>query len=70
MGFNKRYLNKENITKIYSQGLSQLIQYINNSDCIIIEDDFAEGVSDIIFNYENLSLMESEINNLLEEYGN
>lgn len=51
MGFNKRYIDKETIIRLYkNQGLSKLIYFIENTDCLIIEDDFAEEISDIILN--------------------
>jgi len=50
MSFNKRYINKRNILVRYEQGLNDLISYIQNPDCLIIEDNFSEEVVDIILN--------------------
>ena len=67
MGFNKRYLSKEKILTVYqSQGLKKLISFIENTDCLIIEDEFSEDVSDIVLNYEYL-IIEEKINELLDE---
>ena len=65
MGFNKRYLSKEKILTVYqSQGLKKLISFIENTDCLIIEDDFSEDVSDIVLNYEYL-IIEEKISELI-----
>jgi hypothetical protein len=65
MGFNKRYLSKEKILTVYqSQGLKTLISFIENTDCLIIEDDFSEDVSDIVLNYEYL-IIEEKISELI-----
>lgn len=50
MGFNKRYINKEQIIMNYKMGLERLIDFIQKPDCIIIEDDFSEKIVDIILN--------------------
>jgi hypothetical protein len=50
MGFNKRYINKENIIMKYKEGLESLVRYISMSDCLIIEDEFSEQVVDIVMN--------------------
>ena len=52
MGFNKRFLSREKIMTVYSQGLPKLVQFIENTDCLIFEDDFSEEISDIILNYD------------------
>lgn len=65
MGFNKRYLSKEKILTVYqNQGLKTLISFIENTDCLIIEDDFSEDVSDIVLNYEYL-IIEEKISELI-----
>jgi len=59
MGFNKRYLSKEKILTVYqNQGLKKLISFIENTDCLIIEDDFSEDVSDIVLNYDYMIIDE------------
>jgi hypothetical protein len=50
MSFNKRYINKENILVRYEQGLADLVNYIQNPDCLIIEDNLSQEVVDIILN--------------------
>ena len=50
MGFNKRYINKENVIMKYKEGLESLVRYISMSDCLIIEDEFSEQVVDIVMN--------------------
>ena len=65
MGFNKRYLSKEKILTVYqSQGLKKLISFIENTDCLIIEDEFSEDVSDIVLNYVYL-IIEEKISELI-----
>jgi hypothetical protein len=65
MGFNKRYLSKEKILTVYQdQGLKKLISFIENTDCLIIEDEFSEDVSDIVLNYEYL-IIEQKISELI-----
>ena len=65
MGFNKHYLSKEKILTVYqSQGLKKLISFIENTDCLIIEDEFSEDVSDIVLNYEYL-IIEEKISELI-----
>ena len=65
MGFNKRYLSKEKILTVYqNQGLKKLISFIENTDCLIIEDEFSEDVSDIVLNYEYL-VIEEKISELI-----
>lgn len=65
MGFNKRYIDKETIIRLYkNQGLLKLVSFIENTDCLIIEDDFAEEVSDIILNdYIDMNQKISELIN-------
>ena len=59
MGFNKRYLSKEKILTVYqNQGLKKLISFIENTDCLIIEDEFSEDVSDIVLNYDYMIIDE------------
>lgn len=58
-------LNKENILNIYSQGVSKLVHFIENQECLIFEDDFSEKVSDIVLNYDYF-IINHKINKLLE----
>jgi len=50
MGFNKRYINKEDIIMKYKEGLESLVRYISMPDCLVIEDEFSEQVVDIVMN--------------------
>ena len=66
MGFNKRYLNKEKIISVYNQGLPSLINFIENTDCLIFEDDFSEEISDMVLNYD-FPILQEKINELIDE---
>jgi len=66
MGFNKRYLNKESIINVYNQGLPNLIRFIENTDCLIFEDEFSEEISDMVLNYD-FPILEEKINELIDE---
>jgi hypothetical protein len=50
MEFGKSYINKKSIFSKYMQGMTTLIDYIQNNECIIIEDKFSEEVVDIVLN--------------------
>jgi hypothetical protein len=50
MEFGKSYINKKNIFSKYMEGMTTLIDYIQNNECIIIEDKFSEEVVDIVLN--------------------
>jgi uncharacterized protein YutD len=58
-------LNKEKILNVYNQGLSKLIYFIENQECLIFEDEFSEKVSDIVLNYDYI-VIDRKINKLLE----
>jgi hypothetical protein len=67
MGFNKRYLSKEKILSVYqTQGLPKLILFIENTDCLIFEDDFSEEISDIVLNYD-FPILQEKISELIDE---
>ncbi len=66
MGFNKRYLNKESIINVYNQGLPNLIRFIENTDCLIFEDEFSEEISDMVLNYD-FPILQEKINELIDE---
>lgn len=66
MGDNKRTLSKENILNVYQKGLPNLIQFIENTDYLIFEDEFSEEVSDIVLNYD-FPILQEKINELLYE---
>ena len=53
MGFNKKYINEEKIKEmIQNQGMDYLVNFIQNSDLLIMEDDFSEKFCDDILNGE------------------
>lgn len=51
---------------VYSQGLPTLVKFIENTDCLIFEDDFSEEISDIILNYD-YPIMGEKINELIQD---
>ena len=63
---SKRQLNKENIIKIYNQGLPKLIHLIENQEILVFEDDFSEEVSDIILNYDYM-IIDKKLSELIYE---
>jgi hypothetical protein len=66
MGSNKSYLSKEKILNVYQKGLPSLIQFIENTDCLIFEDEFSEEVSDMVLNYD-FPILQEKINELIDE---
>jgi len=66
MGDNKRTLSKEKILNVYRKGLPSLVQFIENTDCLIFEDEFSEEISDIVLNYD-FPILQEKINELLDE---
>lgn len=66
MGDNKRTLSKEKILNVYQKGLPNLIRFIENTDCLVFEDDFSEEISDIVLNYD-FPILQEKINELLDE---
>ena len=49
MGFNKRFIKRENLEYAASQGLDYLINYITKPDALIIESDgISKQVCDIV----------------------
>jgi hypothetical protein len=40
MEVGKSYINKKNIFSKYMEGMTTLIDYIQNNECIVIEDKF------------------------------
>lgn len=66
MGDNKRTLSKEKILNVYQKGLPNLIRFIENTDCLVFEDDFSEEISDIVLN-DDFPILQEKINELLDE---
>ena len=50
MEVGKSYINKKNIFSKYMEGMTTLIEFIQNNECIVIEDKFSEEVVDIVLN--------------------
>lgn len=65
MGFNKRFVNRDAIVGKYGQGLEKLIEYITDTDCLIIQDSFSEKVVDSILN-DDAYVAREKIKQLLE----
>ena len=66
MGDNKRTLSKEKILNVYRKGLPSLVQFIENTDCLIFEDEFSEEISDMVLNYD-FPILQEKINELIDE---
>ncbi len=64
MGFNKRYINRENVLAQYRQGIKQLRKYITYPDCLIIGDRFSEAVADAV----SREARDEEIKAIIEEW--
>ena len=50
MSFNKRYINKDSLMQVRSEGLEYLISYLTKPDAVITEDEFSQKIYDIIIN--------------------
>ena len=50
MGFNKRYINKESLSSFRNKKSDDLVFYLTNPDCIIIEDEYSENIFNIVKN--------------------
>ena len=50
MEVGKSYINRKNIFSKYMEGMTTLIEFIQNNECIVIEDKFSEEVVDIVLN--------------------
>lgn len=53
-GFHTRYLNREKILKVYEKGLPGLISLIQDTECLVFEDEFSEKISNIVLNDDYL----------------
>ena len=53
MGFNKRYINEEQLRDRYREGgIVGIEEYFGKSDAFIMEDELSEKVIDILYNTE------------------
>jgi hypothetical protein len=66
MGFNKRYINKNNLLSACSNGLEYLINYITKPDALIIESD---GISKQVCDIVGLTNNKQQIKQKLKEIG-
>ena len=48
MSFNKRYINEGNLRDAHKEGYEHLVKFVISSDALIIEDDFARKVVNLI----------------------
>lgn len=65
MGFNKRYINKENLSIFKKKKLSELVSFISKPDCLIIEDSWSSKICDLV----NSSNDKVILHNKLKEIG-
>lgn len=66
MGIRKRLIDRETVIKLYlNQGISKLKLYIETSDDLIIGDEFAEIVSNVVLNDDYLYI-NKKISELVE----
>jgi hypothetical protein len=50
MGFNKRYIEKDNLLGQYKQGgIKEVMSYLSRPDALIWSGDFAQDVSEIYY---------------------
>ncbi len=64
MGFNKRYINKNNLVSACSNGLDYLINYVTKPDALIIESD---GISKQVCDIVGLTNNKQQIKQKLKE---
>ena len=57
MGFTKRYINRENLLQFKRRKISELVSFINNSDCLIIEDSWSEKICDLVGSTTNKDIL-------------
>ena len=64
MGFNKRYIEKDNLLGQYRQGgIKEVMSYLSRPDALIWSGDFAQDVSEIYYS----DLPEDTVWNKIEE---
>lgn len=62
MGFNKRYINYQNLLKVSESGINSLISYIINPDCLIVNcEDGSKEIVDIVQHNTDLDKIKSEL---------
>ena len=64
MGFNKRYIGKDNLLSQYeSGGIKEVMSYLSRPDALIWSGDFAQDISEIYYS----DLPEDTVWNKIEE---
>ena len=64
MGFNKRYIEKDNLLSQYRQGgIKEVMSYLSSPDALIWSGDFAQDISEIYYS----DLSEDTVWNKIEE---
>ena len=67
MGFNKRYLDKDNLLYRYRQGgIKEVMLFITNPDALISTDELSMDVTEILHSEEHESLVEIKIEEKLQ----
>lgn len=61
MGFNKRYINKENLSFYKKRNIQELISYVKNPDCLIYEDNYSSKICSIILNNNDTIRIQSKL---------
>lgn len=57
MGFNKRYISKQNLQQFKKRNITELISFIKNPDCIIIEDKYSRDICEMVDNFNKQKLL-------------
>ena len=67
MGFNKRYLDKDNLLYRYRQGgIKEVMLFITKPDALICTDELSMDVTEILHSEEHESLVEIKIEEKLQ----
>lgn len=62
MGFNKRFINYDNLQRVSDNGINSLISYVTNPDCLIVNSqDGSLEVVKIIQNYNDVEIVKQEL---------
>lgn len=67
MGFNKRYLDKDNLLSRYeSGGIEEVMLFITKPDALISTDELSMDITDILHSEEHETLVEIKIEEKLQ----
>lgn len=62
MGFNKRFINYDSLLRASESGLSNLINYINKPDCLIVNMfDGSREIVSIVQSNSDIEIIKSEL---------